>query len=140
MTSPLHFLILTLFLFSTTIYFPLQAASRGIPDLKTEPEQQPLQDTSTKLDEQMLLVAPLAGNKPMPAESLLPSFPTFLRPILFPSPFGRFRPVFPFRTIPRLPPTHDDTNLPSKPSVPSSDHRPRPSAAFLGSPPVMELP
>lgn len=136
----LHFLILTVFLLSTFHFSP--AASRAALDLKTQHKQHLLSDSSTNLDVQMLLPAPLAGNKPMPTESLLPSFPTFLRPIIFPSPFGRFRPAFPFPTIPRFPPLippHDDPNFPSKPSVPS-DQPPPPLVTFPGSPPITELP
>lgn len=136
----LHFLVLTVFLLSTFHFSP--AVSRTTLDLKTQPKQHPLSDSSTNLDVQMLLPAPLAGNKPMPTESLLPSFPTFLRPILFPSPFGRFRPAFPFPTIPRFPPLvppHDDSNLPSKPSVPSNQPL-SPLATFPGSPHITELP
>lgn len=140
-TSILHFLILTLFLLST-FHFS-RATSRATLDLKTQTKQRPLSDSFTNLDEQMLLPAPLAGNKPMPTESLLPSFPTFLRPIIFPSPFGRFRPAFPFPTIPRfppVPPTRDDSNLPSKPSVPLDQPPPPLATNFPGSPPIEELP
>lgn len=135
-----HCLILTVFLLSTFHFSP--AATRATLDLKAQPKQRPSSDSSMNLDEQMLLLAPLAGNKPMPTESLLPSFPTFLRPIMFPSPFGRFRPAFPFPTIPRFPPLvppHDDLNLPSKPSVPSNQPPP-PFATFPGSSPITELP
>lgn len=138
-SSLLHFLVLTVFLLSTFHFSP--AASRAT-HLKTQPKQHPLSDSSLNLDEQMFLLAPLAENKPMPTESLLPSFPTFLRPIMFPSPYGRFRPAFPFPTIPRFPPLippHDDPNLLSKAYVPS-DQPPPSSATFQRSPPITELP
>lgn len=136
-----QFPILVLFLLST-MYFSL-TVSRPMLDLNAHPEHHLSPDSSTNLDKQSLSPALLSGNKSMPMEMQLPSFLTFLRPVIFPLHFGRFKPAFPFPIIPKFPkyPPIEDTNLPSKPSVPSGDQpSPPPKPSHSGSLPTAKHP
>lgn len=142
-TTILNFPILAVFLLSS-LYFSL-TVSRPMLDLNSHAEHHPSSpDSSTDLDQQSLFAAlPLSENKSVPMESQLPSFLTFLRPYIFPLHFGKFRPPFPFPTIPKFPkfpPYHDDSNLPSKPSVPSNQVSPSPMPTFLSSLPMAKHP
>ncbi|WOG85433.1 hypothetical protein DCAR_0104622 [Daucus carota subsp. sativus] len=143
-TRVLSFPILAVFLLSS-MYFSL-TVSRPMLDLNTHQERHlSSADPSIDLDQQSHSSKLLSGNKPMPTESHMPSFLTFLSPVIYPLHFGRFRPPFPFPTIPnypKFPPNHDDTNLPSKPSVPGSLDQvsPPPMPTIQGSSPIAKLP
>ncbi|KAL8107602.1 hypothetical protein AgCh_024131 [Apium graveolens] len=143
MASIIQFPVLVLFLLST-MYFSLTVSRPVQVDLNAHPEHRLSPDSSTNLDQQSVFPALLSGDKSMPVESQLPSFLHFLGPVIFPLHFGKFKPAFPFPIIPKFPkypPIHDDTNLPSKPSVPSGDQSsPPPMPSLSASLPIAKHP